>query len=466
MNSRLLPANYRNRSCFRFFGILGQLLGISAVAWGQAPHEVLVVANRREAASVRIAQAYVQQRGIPRQNLVLLSIDPGAEGNYSSIARADYTTQIWEPVQAAVQRRGLEHTLAWVFSTHIPYRVEHDPPVSVQGLTFVRNVLPSRDAIIKAEYESPLFAGPSAPQGRQRATHGLGVAAQVLGDRMPLPSISLGYMGPRGNSEAEILRMLARSVRADGSAPSGSVYLVTGEDIRARVRTWQFAPVVAALAQMGMEAVVTNVLPQGAAALFGVMVGERTVDPARMGTFVPGAVAEHLTSFGAAFDVEAQTKISRWVAAGVSGTAGTVTEPYAVWAKFPHARLHLHYRVGATLLESFYLSLRSPLQTYVLGDPLTAPWAPPFAQLGIAGVTEGEHITAPRTIDLHIRAPKGTQFARFVYLVNGQLAGEGPSFTLDPADVPPGLHVLRAVAYRAGALGHSVHGEVRFRIAP
>ncbi len=466
MSSGPLRRSYVRRSYSKVgLGVLFSWLGAISAA-GLAPHELLVLANRHEPASVRIAQTYIRERSVPRQNLILVSVPPDDAGDYVSISRENYTRQIWEPVQTAIRLRGLEHVLGWVFSTHLPYRVDGDPPVSVQGLTFVRNQLPSREAIAKAEYESPLFAGPSAPNSGMRLSHSLFPASQVLGAEMPIPSMALGYIGPRGNREEEVLAMLARSRSADASAPSGTVYFVEHEDeIRSRVRAWQFAPVVAMLQRMGVEAVITNKVPVGAPAVLGVMLGAREVDPSSMGVFLPGAVGEHLTSFGATFDLETQTKISRWIAAGVSGTAGTVTEPYAVWAKFPHARFYVHYRSGATLLESFYLSLRTPLQTFLLGDPLTAPWAP-AAHLRIGGLEEGEVVAAARSIDIHIQAPRGTHYARFLYLINGRVVGEGTSFVLDPMELPPGLHVLRAVAYRAGHIQSPVFGEVRFQIAP
>ena len=43
---------------------------------------------------------------------------------------------------------------------------------------------------------------------------------------MPLPSMALGYMGEKGNTQDEILSCLRRGVASDGTHPSGTVYFV------------------------------------------------------------------------------------------------------------------------------------------------------------------------------------------------------------------------------------------------
>ncbi len=433
--------------------------------WGLGAHELVVVANRREPDSVAIAESYRKLRQIPSVNLVLVDVPASSGDAYHTIDRDAFTRLIWEPVQEAIRERGLTHVLAWVYSTHIPYRVESQPPVSVQGLTFMRNQMADAADIRAGRYASKLFVGPDSPTANGYGPQSLYPTWQLLREEMPIPSMALGYIGPRGNTKEEVLAMLARSVSADSTAPDGTVYFVQQDDVRSRAREWQFATAVPGLQRLGVRAVITNEIPQQADAILGIMLGRAEVDTTKVGTFLPGAMAEHFTSFAAAFDQGAQTKISRWIAAGASASAGTVCEPYAIWPKFTHARFFNHYRMGCTLIESFYLALRSPVQHMLIGDPLTAPWAP-FAQMRIAGVQEGEIIREPRQIDLHIRAPRGTHYSRFVYLVNGRIVAEGTQFTLDPAGLPVGEHTLRAVAYRVGFVRNQVFDTVRFRIEP
>jgi hypothetical protein len=105
------------------------------------------------------------------------------------------------------------------------------------------------------------------------------------------------------------------------------------------------------------------------------MMGAENVNPALIQSFAPGAMAENLTSWGAEFQ-KPQTKITKWIEAGATATAGMVVEPFANPNKFPSARFFEYYTSGCTILESFYQSIASPLQNLLLGDPLAKPYAP------------------------------------------------------------------------------------------
>ena len=54
-------------------------------------------------------------------------------------------------------------------------------------------------------------------------------------------------------------------------------------------------------------------------------------------TYVPGALADHLTSDGGDLFGTAQMSALRWLEAGVTASYGTVTEPCAYAEKFPAA---------------------------------------------------------------------------------------------------------------------------------
>jgi hypothetical protein len=426
------------------------------------PHEVLVLANARETESLAVARAYTRLRNIPSVNLLELDLGDSVQGDYVSMSPEAFTTRIWAPAQAAMRDRGIDgHILAWAYSTHFPFRIDSAPVVSLQGLTFVRNHMPSPADISGGTYASPLFAGPDKPGGQGFGPQSLDSARLLLRGDMPLPSMTLGYTGPRGNTAAEVIAMLERGAASDGTRPDGTVYFVTGDDIRAKTRAWQFGPAAASLRQMGVKAVVTNGFPSEADAILGIMAGAPTVEPAAAGRYLPGAMADHLTSLAAVFDQASQTKLSRWIASGATGSAGAVCEPMSYWTKFPHARFFNHYRMGCTMIESFYQSIRSPLQLMIIGEPLAAPWAQP-ASLRIASIGDGETLDGPREVDLQIQASPGMHYTRFVYLVDGRPAGEGSRFTLDPASLAPGPHELRAVAYQVGFVRTQVFSTITF----
>jgi hypothetical protein len=106
------------------------------------------------------------------------------------------------------------------------------------------------------------------------------------------------------------------------------------------------------------------------------MLGSATLPlSGRKWSFAPGAIAENLTSFGAAFQNSSQTKLTALLDAGTAISSGTVTEPYALPPKFPTAMMYPYYGEVVSAIEAFYLTVQSPFQLLIVGDPLCQPFA-------------------------------------------------------------------------------------------
>jgi hypothetical protein len=243
--------------------------------------------------------------------------------------------------------------------------------MSLMGMTFARGLVPAPEIIEKGQLLSPLFAGPVQAGGPQAPSRSLESFRVGLKDRMPLPSMMLGYTGENGTDLATVLRCIMDGARA-GQTPIGAPvwFVQTDDTARSAPREWQYAGTQAEMALRRGVAVVHTNRPAAETGLLGVMTGAASVTPAEFGTFAPGAMAEHLTSWSAEFQ-KPQAKCTEWLKAGATVTAGMVTEPYNHWAKFPHARFFVHYTAGCTALESFYQSILSPVQVLLLGDPLS-----------------------------------------------------------------------------------------------
>jgi hypothetical protein len=195
-----------------------------------------------------------------------------------------------------------------------------------------------------------------------------------------LLSVMLGVTAGRGNSVAEVQQGLRRSAAADFRHPPSTFYFPRNSNIRSTTREPYFAAAVEQIKQEGRHAeIVDGTLPRGRRDIGGLMTGTASFDwSAANSVLQPGAICEHLTSFGAMFQHTAsQMPISEWIRRGAAGTSGTVHEPYAIQAKFPTAFLHVHYARGFSLAESFYLSVAAPYQLLIVGDPLCQPWAFP-----------------------------------------------------------------------------------------
>jgi len=447
------------------------LVLIPAAAWALGPHQVLVLINQQSVASTEIGMAFVHQRGVPEQNVVLLDLDMPEGDVPRAISHSDFSRLVWAPAMAAVASRGIgDHILAWVYSAGFPVRVNTKPPVSIQGLTFLRNREPDPDSVQKGAYASPLFAGPNSRGGRTHFSQTFDLYREWLGGDMPLPSMMLGVVGPRGNTTAEVLECLRRGAASDGTAPGGTVYLVTSDDVRSTCRDWQFAAVRTELLGMKVRTLITNGVPAGSTDIMGIVMGAAKPQPDRMGSYLPGCMAEHLTSHAANFGNLTQTKVSAWIAAGATASAGTVTEPMSIWTKFPNARFFVHYAAGCSVIESFYQSIRSPLQILLVGDPLAQPWAPK-ARMTFSNFGDG-----PVTGTLQVQADVYTQppfrYGRFMPLLDGKVPDAyvesgpqaGSGIEVDTRTLANGPHLLRVVAFRSGMVRSQVYHERRIEV--
>jgi uncharacterized protein (TIGR03790 family) len=92
--------------------------------------------------------------------------------------------------------------------------------------------------------------------------------------------------------------------------------------------------------------------------------------------FLPGAIADHLTSAGGRLRKSPQMSALRWLEAGATGSYGTVVEPCNFPQKFPNPALAMKYYLdGDTLIEAYWKSVNWPGQGIFIGEPLAKPYA-------------------------------------------------------------------------------------------
>jgi uncharacterized protein (TIGR03790 family) len=104
--------------------------------------------------------------------------------------------------------------------------------------------------------------------------------------------------------------------------------------------------------------------------------GQATVTHLNTLNFLPGAIADHLTSFGGVLIANSdQMPSTKWIEAGATGSFGSVSEPCNYWQKFPNPQVLLgHYLAGETLIESYWKSVVWPTQGLFIGEPLATPY--------------------------------------------------------------------------------------------
>ena len=206
------------------------------------------------------------------------------------------------------------------------------------------------------------------------------------GERYMLSSV-LAVTGENQSTLSASLARLESSAKADGTAPPGSVYFADHKDPRSKTRSRQFAFAAEELKSLNREVKIgRGIYPQKDNRVIGVTSGSAVLDWKKSkSTFLPGAICDNFTSYGAWWKKKGQTQISEFLDAGAAGACGTVCEPFTIAAKIPSARWHAHYARGCTLAESFYRSVPGPFQTLFVGDPLCCPFGkfPKFTVTGI-----------------------------------------------------------------------------------
>ena len=154
-------------------------------------------------------------------------------------------------------------------------------------------------------------------------------------------------------------------------------YMVTTDAAR-NVRASLFPP-AGPLRSLGIEVKVEEgVLPApGSPDVLLVQTGIARFQGAESLEWLPGALADHLTSFGGVLDRSAgQSTVLDWIDAGATASYGTVSEPCNHPQKFPHPQmLLLHYLQGSSAIEAYWKSVAWPRQGMFVGDPLAAPYA-------------------------------------------------------------------------------------------
>lgn len=181
---------------------------------------------------------------------------------------------------------------------------------------------------------------------------------------------------------AQAKALINRGVASDGSLghrglPPANVHFVATSDGLRSVRRHLFPP-AGPVPAFGIDVHLdqTEALRHADRVLM-YLTGRTHVDGLETVNFLPGALADHLTSFGGVLDKpNSQMTVMAWIQAGATASHGTVSEPCAHPQKFPHPQLlMLFYAQGASALEAYWKSVAWPRQSLFVGEPLAAPFA-------------------------------------------------------------------------------------------
>jgi uncharacterized protein (TIGR03790 family) len=326
--------------------LLAALLGLAGAPAAQGalrPAQLAVVINDDEPNSVQIGEYYRQQRGIPQRNVVHVRI-PDAPRKLSAAQfrqlKEDIESQLGPDIQAVL--------MVWT----APYAVECNSITAAYTLGY--------DASLCAKP-----CGPAKPSSYFNAAATLPFSQLGLRPAMLLPTDSVE------GAKALIARGMASGFRV---LAAGAYFLATSE--QARNSRAAFFPRSGVLPQRKLTIHTERADSiEGTRDIILYQTGMARVDKLDTLQFLPGALADHLTSFGGDLYGTVQMSSLRWLEAGATASYGTVSEPCNYWQKFPHPAVLLrHYLEGDSAVEAYWKSVAWPGQGLFIGEPLAAPY--------------------------------------------------------------------------------------------
>ncbi|MBV9891259.1 MAG: TIGR03790 family protein [Rhizobacter sp.] len=314
---------------------------------GLRTRDVAVVVNDADPASVEVARYYSVRRGIAADRVVHVRF----AANQGVMSFADF-----QRVQAVLDAKVGSDVQAYALAWTLPYRVECMSVTAAFAFGFDPGAYcPGGDGCQPTK-ASPYFnSRSSAPY----TDHHMRPAMLLAGDNVESAK-----------------RLIDRGLRSDDSWPEGKAYLINTSDRGGRnVRAEGYDRVRTVLgASYPIEQVDADAL-EGKTDVMFEFTGIAVVPSIASNSFLDGAIADHLTSFGGVLTGFGQTSALEWLSAGATGSYGTATEPCSYRAKFPEPGIVIaHYLSGETLLEAYWKSVLMPGQGVFIGDPLARPF--------------------------------------------------------------------------------------------
>lgn len=320
--------------------LFAALLLLSAGARAQlTPEQLALVVNDADPASVALGAYYAQLRGIPPERTAHVSL-PGRPQRLDPAAfarlKADIDRQLGPSVRAVL--------FAWT----APYAVQCNSLTAAYTLGFdgaqcERGCAPGR--------KNPYFNAGLLPAGMRLS--------------MLLPAEPL-----------DVARAVAERGKAAGfSLPAAGAYFLHTSEATRNSRARFFPPSGAIPARKLTIHTLRQDVLEGARDIMFYQTGMARVAGLETLHFLPGALADHLTSYGGDLLGHGQMSSLRWLEAGATASYGTVSEPCNHWQKFPHPQILLrHYLGGATAIEAYWRSVAWPAQGLFIGEPLARPY--------------------------------------------------------------------------------------------
>ena len=311
---------------------------------GLQASQLAIVINDAEPNSVEVGEYYRKAHGIPAANVAHVNIP-----NRPRKLSIDQFTQLKERINAQLKPEIQAVLMVW----SAPYAVE------CNAIT----------AAFTLGYDGDQCAKTCDP-GKPSAYFNSDVAQPYtqLGLRLSM-LLPIDFVD-------EAKAVVDRGAVSGFSVPDASAYYLSTSDAARNSRAAFFPPAgMVRQRKLSIKNLKADSL-EGAQDIMVYQTGLAKVAKLETLRFLPGALADHLTSFGGDLQGSSQMSSQRWLEAGATASYGTVSEPCSYWQKFPNPTVLLRrYLSGSTALEAYWGSVLWPAQGLFIGDPLAAPYA-------------------------------------------------------------------------------------------
>ena len=306
--------------------------------------DIAIVVNTNDEDSIETAKYYQQKRQIPEQNVIRVALP----------VKKRIGKRLFQTVRQQIIEQTPDTVQFYVLAWSQPFRVGCMSVTS--ALTF------GFDPAYCAKGCKPTRASSYFNSDSQQPYTDLGLR----------PSMLLA-----GESLADIKALIDRGLMADGSSPQGTAYLMSTSDKARNVRSRFYTTTEQLLFdRLRIERIRADVLEDKPDVLFYIT-GLKQVSALQSNHFLPGALADHLTSTGGVLFGSRQMSALKWLGAGATASYGTVVEPCAFPQKFPHPTVLIdRYTQGDSAIEAYWKSVAWPGQGVFIGEPMAAPFAP------------------------------------------------------------------------------------------
>jgi len=299
--------------------------------------------NEKDPESIEIGGYYQKARNIPLENIIYLNFDH--DDNVLSVSE-------FRKIEEKLKKRIGDQVQGYVLAWRKPWRVGCMSITSAFTLGFDKSYCANGCKLTKpVEYFNSQSRFPYR-------------------DFKIRPSMMLS-----GGGLNSVKKLIDNGVEADYSRPMGTAYLMDTSDKHRNVRKIYYPLIKESLSSLlKVEIIEADSIKNVADVLF-YFTGLKKVQRIRENNYLPGAIADHLTSTGGKLFGGNQMSILRWIDSGVTGSYGTVKEPCNFVHKFPNPGIVMqNYLSGETLIESYWKSVKMPGQGVFVGEPLANPY--------------------------------------------------------------------------------------------